>query len=93
MEKITLLTEDILKASSQFKEWINGTVHLIHNCYYDSKEPYGSFIVVHSINDKYFTITRFFLMGGKIQVSQDYVEVSMNKVFQLLLSDYSRGLN
>ena len=40
-----------------------------------------------------WTITRFFEMSGKIQVSVDYQDISTQKVFELLLSQYSRGLS
>lgn len=87
-----MLTEEILKNSKEFKEWVTGRVALIHNVYYDSKEPYTTWIVLHSDMGKW-TITRFFEMGGKIQVSNDHVNISTDETFKLLLSDYSRGLD
>ena len=36
-----------------------------------------------------WTITRFFEMGGKIQVSIDYQDISTEEVFKLLLSKCS----
>ena len=87
-----MFTEETLKASKEFKEWITGRVALIHNCYYDSKEPYGSYIVLHS-DMGLWTITRFFEMNNKIQVSQDQVDISTEECFKLLLSEYSRGLS
>jgi hypothetical protein len=86
-----MFTEEILKNSKEFKEWVTGRIALIHNTYYDSKEPYATYIVLHSDMGKW-TITRFFEMGGKIQVSNDYVDISTEETFKLLLSDYSRGL-
>lgn len=90
--KEVIFTEQILKNSQEFKDWVTGKVALIHNVYYDSKEPYASYIVLHSDMGKW-TITRFFEMSGKIQVSNDYVNISTEEVFKLLLSKYSRGLS
>lgn len=113
-----MLTEEILKQSTTFKDWITGKISLIHNCYYDSADKsYSAFIVVSdetdetNCNDVFcqkisrkefqelttkisgnWTITRFFEMGGKIQVSVDYSDIPTEKVFSLLLSKYSRGL-
>ena len=87
-----LLTEEVLKNSEEFKKWITGKVSIIHNTYYDSKEIYYSWIVLHSDMGKW-TITRFFEMGGKIQVSNDYVDISTEEIFKILLSKYSRGLD
>jgi hypothetical protein len=86
-----MLTKETLKISKEFKEWITGKVALTHNVYYDSKEPYATYIVLHSDMGKW-TITRFFEMGGKIQVSVDYENISTEEVFKLLLNEYSRGL-
>ena len=111
------LTEEKLKSSEIYKDWIAGEVALIHNTYFDSKDQsYSAFIVVSDENDYMYknikwqdtsrpefqqmqeqiegkwTITRFFEMGGKIQVSVDYQDISTKEVFKLLLSEYSRGL-
>ena len=86
-----MLTEDVLKNSKEFKEWITGRISLIHNTYWDNKENYKAYIVLHSDRGKW-TITRFFELGGKIQVSNDYVNISTDEVFKVLLSKYSRGL-
>ena len=86
-----MITEEFLINSKEFKEWITGKVALIHNTYYDSKEPHTSYIVIHS-NIGNWTITRFFEIGGKILVSNDYVNVSTEEAFKVLLSNYSRGL-
>ena len=86
-----MFTEKILKNSKEFKDWVTGRVALIHNTNYDSKEPYATWIVLHSDMGKW-TITRFFEMGGKIQVSNDHIDISTEETFKLLLSDYSRGL-
>lgn len=90
-----MLTEEILKNSKEFKEWVDGRIALIHNTYYDSEDKsYASFIVIHSPKESMgkWTITRFFEMGGKIQVSVDAQNISTIEVFVKLLSDYSRGL-
>lgn len=91
-----MFTEEILKTSTEFKEWVTPEkVVLIHNCYYDSKEPYGSYIVISKENDDnpdLFTITRFFEGGNRIHTSVDHQDITAEKVFTLLLSDYSRGL-
>jgi len=86
-----MFTEEVLKNSEVFREWVTGKVALIHNTYHDSKDPYYVWIVLHSDMGKW-TITRFFEMGDKIQVSNDHVDISSEEVFKLLLSDYSRGL-
>ncbi len=39
-----------------------------------------------------WTITRFFEMNGKIQVSVDFSDITTEEVFKVLLSKYSRGL-
>jgi hypothetical protein len=87
-----MFTEEILKNSKEFKDWVKGRVALIHNPYYDSKEPYAAYIVLHSDMGKW-TITRFFEMGNKIQVSNDYVDISTEEVFKLLLTKYSNSLS
>ena len=92
-----MFTEQELKNSQEFKEWITGVVALIHNTYWDSKEPYQTYIVLHSNMGKW-TITRFWKSPNnkfqldRIHVSNDYVNVSTNEVFGLLLSQYSCGL-
>ena len=41
------LTEEILKSSEKYQDWITGNVALIHNVYYDSpNQDYCAFIVV-----------------------------------------------
>ena len=87
-----MFTEKILKDSKEFKDWISGKVALIHDLYHDDK--FGdspAFIVLHQDMGKW-TITRFFEIGGKIQISNDHVDISTEEVFKLLLSRYSRGL-
>ena len=86
-----MFTEEELKNSKEFADWVSGRVSLIHNIYYDSKEPNQAYIVLHACIRKW-TITRFFKMGSKIQVSNDCVDISSEEVFKLLLSRYSRGL-
>ena len=91
-----MFTEQQLKESAEFKEWVTPeNVVLIHNCYYDSKEPYGSYIVISKEDDdnpSLYTITRFFQGGNNINVSVDYQDVTAEEIFPLLLSDYSGGL-
>lgn len=87
-----MFTQATLEQSPEFKDWVTGKVSLIHNTYHDSKEPYAAWIVLHSDMGKW-TITRFFQSrNGKIHVSNDYVNISTEEVFKLLLSKYSRGL-
>ena len=86
-----MLTEEKLINSPEYKQWVTGRVSIIHNTYHDSKEPYGAYIVLHSNMGKW-TITRFFEMAGKIQCSIDYVDISTEETFKLLLTKYSRGL-
>jgi len=92
-----MFTEENLKNSTEFKEWITGRIALMHNTYFDSKEPYQTYIVVHSDMGKW-TITRFWKSPNrkdeldKIHVSNDHVEISTEEVFKILLADYSRGL-
>lgn len=88
-----MLTEKILRESDEYKQWIgDAKVALIHNVYYDSKDiGYPVYIVITSKDDKY-TITRFFEVGEKIQVRVDYFNESVEKIFILLLSNYSSGL-
>lgn len=92
-----MFTEENLKNSTEFKEWITGRIALMHNTYFDSKEPYQAYIVVHSDMGKW-TITRFWKSPNrkdeldKIHVSNDHVEISTEEVFKILLADYSRGL-
>lgn len=84
-------SEKELQESSEFKTWVSGKVALIHNTYFDNKASYQAYIVLHSDMGKW-TITRFFKVGRKIQVSADYVDISTEEVFQKLLTEYSRGL-
>jgi len=92
-----MFTEENLKNSTEFKKWITGRIALMHNTYFDSKEPYQTYIVVHSDMGKW-TITRFWKSPNrkdeldKIHVSNDHVEISTEEVFKILLADYSRGL-
>jgi len=86
-----MFTEDKLKSSEEFKNWVTGRVSLIHNTYHDSGDNYVAYIVLHSDMGKW-TITRFFEMGRKIGVSVDHSDISSEEVFKLLLTDYSRGL-
>lgn len=92
-----MFTEEELKNSPEFKTWIGGRVALIHNTYFDSVEPYQTYIVLHSDMGKW-TITRFWKSPNrkdqlnKIWASVDHRDVSTEEVFKLLLSEYSRGL-
>ncbi len=88
------MTVEELKNSTIFKQWVKGRVSLIHNTYWDAKEPFDAFIVLHSDMDRW-TITRFWnhsIIGTDIQISVDYSDISADEVFALLLSKYSRGL-
>lgn len=88
-----LFNEEDLKASKAFKEWIvQPNIVLIHNIYWDAKQPYTAYIVVTMNKENLFTVTRFFKMGGNIEVSVDHANIPMKKFFKVLLSDYSRGL-
>lgn len=86
-----MLTVEDLKNSPQYKEWVTGKMVLIHNTYWDSKEPYEAYIVLHMDMGK-VTITRFFMGGNKIQVSNDHIDISVEETFEILLSQYSSGL-
>jgi hypothetical protein len=91
------MTAEELKNSPEFKQWITGRVSLIHNTYWDAKEPFYAYIVLHSEMGKW-TITRFWKSPNmkdqvsKMQVSVDYTNISTDEVFGLLLTKYSRGL-
>lgn len=92
-----MFTEEQLKNSQEFKDWIKDKVALIHNTYFDSEQPYGSYIVLTSNMGKW-TITRFWQnsfsdIKAKINVSVDYNNISTEEVFKLLLTKYSRGLD
>lgn len=92
-----MFTEQQLKESSEFKEWIQGEIALIHNCYFDAKEPYGAYIVISKEDDdepELYSITRFFqhLGSNHVYTSVDHQNITAKKVFELLLSEYSRGL-
>jgi hypothetical protein len=92
-----MFTEEILKNSKEFKEWVTGRVALIHNNYYDSEKSFATYIVLHSAMGKW-TITRFWQSPnrkdrlGKIYANNDHVDISTEETFKILLSDYSRGL-
>lgn len=86
------MTDQELKDSTQFKEWIDGRVDLIHNPYYDNKPTYDTTRIVISSDMGKNTITRFFEMGGKIQVSVDYRDISIEETYKILLKHYSRRL-
>ena len=86
-----MFTRKELKNSQEFKDWVTGKVSIIHNTYHDSGDNYAAYIVIHSDMGKW-TITRFFKTGNKIQISNDFVDISTTEVFELLLSKYSSGL-
>ena len=87
-----MLTEEILKNSKEFKDWVTGRIALIHNVYHDSPvTTYKTFIVLHSDMGKW-TITRFFTIGSKLNVSEDHKDISTEEAFKILLTEYSRGL-
>ena len=83
------MTEETLKNSKEFKEWVaDDTVVAIHQQY---KEPsYQSFIVIHRPKDEGWTITRFFdgANGEEILVSVDHRDISAEEVFKILLTKY-----
>jgi len=96
-----MITEETLKESQSFKDWIgDDKVRLIHNPYFEA-DVLPAFIVVHSDkeDDDKFTITRFWKSPNrkdqldKIHVSVDHKNKTADEVFKLLLSDYSRGLD
>ncbi|MCP4668151.1 MAG: hypothetical protein GY849_17515 [Deltaproteobacteria bacterium] len=76
-----------LKNSNEFKTWVTGRISLIHDVYGDNY----AFIVIHSDMGK-FTITSFFGTQNKIQVSNDFVNISTDEVFQKIISDYTSTL-
>ncbi len=115
------MTPEELKNSPVFKEWVKGKVVLIHNTYFDAKEPFYSYIVIsqkelkdleledfaydsHSFelykegkNPQYkdsYRITRFWKNPASeiIHISVDQTDITAHKAFELLLSEYSRGL-
>lgn len=92
------LTQEALKESPEFKEMVTGRIVLIHNPYYDHKDNISNcFIVIHSKMGRY-TITRFWRSPNLKQNSEriwknnDYVDITAEEVFKVLLSDYSTGL-
>lgn len=92
-EAWTILTKEQVQESQQFKDWTKGQrIVKIHNVYHDQPETYAAWIVIGSDELGKFYITRFFLMAEKIQVSQDYKAISATEVFDVLLTEYSRGL-
>ena len=85
---MTTLTVAEFKASIEFKKWITGIVHTIHDMYSDGT----AFIVIHSDMGKH-NITRFFHTGSKLNVSVDHTDLSSEEVFNLLLTQYSNPLD
>lgn len=88
-------TQEKLKDSIQFKEWITDKIALIHNAYWDDKSDYAAWIVIqwHEDSGGTYSITRFFEnSNNKIMVSVDHNNLTAEEVFQILLSDYSTGL-
>lgn len=75
------LTENILKATEQYQDWIIGNVVLTQEI------GNNVWLVIHSNNDKW-TVTRFFLCNGELQVSQDRDNVTEVEVFKTLLNQY-----
>lgn len=84
---MTTITVEEFKKSVEFKDWITGLVHLIHDMYSDGT----SYIVIHSDMGKH-TITRFFFTGSKLQTSVDHTNLSSEEVFKILLTEYSNPL-
>lgn len=90
-----MLTKKTLQESQVYKDYIrNDKVSLIHNVYYDSKQVEPAFIVIHckASDVNKWDITRFFIVGEKIEVSIDYSNIPSESVFGVLLNQYSRGL-
>lgn len=49
------LTKEILKNSTEYKDWVVGNVVMIHNVYFDSKDKsYSAFIVISDETDYKF---------------------------------------
>lgn len=94
-----MLTIENLKNSQIYKNFISGEVVLIHNPYYDTdkKGKENTYIVIHSDRNTY-RITRFWISPNRrdqldrIHASIDYTGLSAKETFQILLSEYSRGL-
>ena len=88
-------SQEELESSAHYRMNISKSckVVLTHNCYYDSKEPYQTWIVVtrNEVN-KLYSITRFFKLGKRIETSLDVYEQPAEEIFKLLLSNYSSGL-
>lgn len=87
-----MFTTEELIGSIEYKEWVTEPVVLIHNTYHDAVEPYQTYIVIQSLGDGLYSITRFFKSGNRIMVSVDHNNVTAENVFSILLTDYSRGL-
>src|SRR5690606_9908114 len=91
-------TVEKLKESEEFKRYIGSSdVVKIHDVYYDVRDDYATFIVITKKSDL-FNITRFFprfggdmRMGvsGRLNVSVDHEKITAEKVFDVLLEDYS----
>ena len=87
------MTEQTLKNSKEFKEWIaDNTVAIIHH---QHRSPsYQSFIVIHRPKDEEWSITRFMVdnfndvNGENIIVSVDAQYLSAEEVFKILLTKY-----
>ena len=92
---LTTLTVEEVRNSPIYKELVTGRVSLIHNTYWDSRTPMEAYIVIHSDMGKW-TITSFWKSpkskGEKLFGKNDYVNISTDEVFALLLKEYSTGL-
>lgn len=92
-----MFTEEILKKSNEFDMWITGRVAIIHDLYDEDSANDQTFIILHSTMGKW-TITRFIMTSitkskNNIYVSNDYVDISTEEAFELLLSEYSCRLS
>ena len=97
-----MITEKILKASKEWKDWIQDDnvvrVFDIHRNDPDAPNMYRTFIVIvredaESFDQPYYTITRFFPLGDRIMVSVDHTNLTAEEVFDVLLTIYSAPIN
>jgi hypothetical protein len=74
--------KDVLKQSQVYRNWVTGDVALIHNIYDDNVSP--TYVVIHSQNSGYWSVTRFFAIDEIIHVSADHVDIPCKEVFKIL---------
>ncbi len=94
--KAVTFSEEELRNSPEFINYRWSTIEvLVHNAYYDSKEITPAYIVITrptTHNVQLWSIARFYKMGEKIQMSIDHQLKPAEEIFNLLLTEYSRGL-